>query len=149
VKKGHKLYVEGKLQTRQWDDQQGVKHYKTEVIVEQVVFLTPSSQGSAPQEPQQEQQPYSQPTQQAGMHYEPVQQQQQYQQPRQPAQQQQQRPAQQQRPQQHPQQQGGYQQRTTQQRPQQPQPQWSKPGNFNTAAPTQGGDFGSDDDVPF
>jgi len=31
VKKGRQLYVEGKLQTSNWLDPQGVKHYKTEI----------------------------------------------------------------------------------------------------------------------
>ena len=33
LKKGSKVYVEGKLQTRSWDDQSGQKRYKTEVQV--------------------------------------------------------------------------------------------------------------------
>jgi len=32
VVKGRQLYVEGKLQTRDWVDPQGVKHYKTEIV---------------------------------------------------------------------------------------------------------------------
>jgi len=31
VKKGRQLFVEGRLQTRNWVDPQGVKHYKTEI----------------------------------------------------------------------------------------------------------------------
>ena len=34
LKKGSKIYVEGKLQTRQWEDQQGQKKYTTEVVVD-------------------------------------------------------------------------------------------------------------------
>ena len=34
ILKGNKLYVEGKLQTRDWVDPQGVKHYKTELVVQ-------------------------------------------------------------------------------------------------------------------
>lgn len=34
VKKGSKLYVEGKLQTRKWQDQQGQDRYTTEVVVD-------------------------------------------------------------------------------------------------------------------
>jgi single-strand DNA-binding protein len=34
VKKGSKLYVEGKLQTRKWQDQNGQDQYATEVIVD-------------------------------------------------------------------------------------------------------------------
>jgi single-strand DNA-binding protein len=33
LKKGSKAYVEGKLQTRSWDDQQGQKRYTTEVVL--------------------------------------------------------------------------------------------------------------------
>lgn len=34
VKKGSKLYIEGKLQTRKWQDQEGKDHYTTEVVVD-------------------------------------------------------------------------------------------------------------------
>lgn len=37
--KGALVYVEGRLHTRRWDDQQGVTHYRTELIANQVVFL--------------------------------------------------------------------------------------------------------------
>lgn len=33
VKKGSKLYVEGKLQTRKWQDQSGADRYSTEIVV--------------------------------------------------------------------------------------------------------------------
>ena len=33
LKKGSKIYVEGKLQTRKWQDQQGQDRYTTEVVV--------------------------------------------------------------------------------------------------------------------
>jgi single-strand DNA-binding protein len=39
ITKGKQLYVEGRLQTRTWDDDQGVKHYRTEVIANQLLFL--------------------------------------------------------------------------------------------------------------
>jgi len=39
ITKGRQLYVEGRLQTRTWDDDQGVKHYRTEVIANQVLLL--------------------------------------------------------------------------------------------------------------
>ncbi|PIV90812.1 single-stranded DNA-binding protein [Candidatus Gracilibacteria bacterium CG17_big_fil_post_rev_8_21_14_2_50_48_13] len=38
-KKGKKVYVEGRLQTRSWEDQQGVKHYKTEINAENLIML--------------------------------------------------------------------------------------------------------------
>ena len=31
--KGQQVYVEGRLQTRQWDDDGGVRHWKTEVVI--------------------------------------------------------------------------------------------------------------------
>ena len=41
VKKGHKLYVEGKLTTRSWDDKEsGQKKYKTEIIVNDLSLLS-------------------------------------------------------------------------------------------------------------
>ena len=39
LKKGSKLYVEGKLQTRSWDDQSGQKRYTTEVVVNDMQML--------------------------------------------------------------------------------------------------------------
>lgn len=33
LKKGAKVYVEGRVKTRKWDDDKGVTHYKTEVLV--------------------------------------------------------------------------------------------------------------------
>jgi single-strand DNA-binding protein len=37
--KGRSVYVEGRLQTRSWDDKDGKKRYSTEVVAERVVFL--------------------------------------------------------------------------------------------------------------
>jgi len=34
VRKGSQIYVEGKLQTRKWTDQQGVERYTTEIVVD-------------------------------------------------------------------------------------------------------------------
>jgi single-strand DNA-binding protein len=39
LNKGRQVYVEGKLQTRQWEDQQGQKKYMTEVVASTVQFL--------------------------------------------------------------------------------------------------------------
>lgn len=39
ITKGKQLYIEGRLQTRSWDDDQGVKHYRTEVIANVVQLL--------------------------------------------------------------------------------------------------------------
>ena len=40
LKKGNKIYVEGKLQTRSWDDQNGQKRYTTEVVVNSMEMLS-------------------------------------------------------------------------------------------------------------
>ena len=48
--KGRTVYVEGRLQTRSWDDKEGKKRYSTEVVAERVVFLGgqgPSAEGGA------------------------------------------------------------------------------------------------------
>lgn len=44
VKKGSLLYVEGRLATRSWDDQSGVKKYTTEIIVESFKMLDGKSE---------------------------------------------------------------------------------------------------------
>ena len=37
--KGRQVYVEGRLQTRSWEDQQGNKRYTTEIVANTVQFL--------------------------------------------------------------------------------------------------------------
>ena len=39
LKKGSKVYIEGKLQTRSWDDKDGNKRYTTEVVCNDFMFL--------------------------------------------------------------------------------------------------------------
>ncbi|MEX2225120.1 MAG: single-stranded DNA-binding protein [Dehalococcoidia bacterium] len=39
LQKGRQTYVEGRLQTRSWEGQDGQKRYKTEVVAETVLFL--------------------------------------------------------------------------------------------------------------
>lgn len=39
LKKGAQVYIEGALETRSWDDQAGVKRYKTEIIAEDMIML--------------------------------------------------------------------------------------------------------------
>ncbi len=41
LRKGRKVYVEGRLQTRQWEDQQGQKRYTTELVANTVTALDP------------------------------------------------------------------------------------------------------------
>lgn len=49
LSKGRQVYVEGRLQTRSWEDQQGQKRYTTEVVGSTVQFL-----GSRDQQPSTE-----------------------------------------------------------------------------------------------
>jgi single-strand DNA-binding protein len=56
VRKGMKLYVEGKIQSRTWDDKQGVRHQRVEIMVDNLELLTPVAQQNI-----QPSQNYSQP----------------------------------------------------------------------------------------
>ena len=54
VKKGQKIYVEGKLKTRSWQDKDGSTRYTTEVIADELTILSRNDNSSA-----QSQAPYS------------------------------------------------------------------------------------------
>jgi single-strand DNA-binding protein len=45
LKKGSKVYVEGRLQTSDWVGQDGVKRYKTEIVLENMIMLDRAGQG--------------------------------------------------------------------------------------------------------
>jgi single-strand DNA-binding protein len=48
VKKGAKLYVEGKITTNSWDDKEtGVKKYRTEILVNELVLLSGREDGAS------------------------------------------------------------------------------------------------------
>ena len=55
LKKGQLVYVEGKLQTRNWEDKDGVKRYTTEVLCEMFTMLgrKMDNEGGAQQAPSQ------------------------------------------------------------------------------------------------
>ena len=55
VHKGDKLYVEGKIRTRSYDDQNGAKRYVTEIFVDNMEMLTPKGTGSGSYAPAQQQ----------------------------------------------------------------------------------------------
>lgn len=40
IKKGTRIYIEGRLQTRSWDDKEGKKQYKTEVVSDRVILIS-------------------------------------------------------------------------------------------------------------
>lgn len=56
LKKGSKVYVEGRMQTRNWEDDKGVKHYKAEIVAEDMILLSskgpfePASSETTPKE---------------------------------------------------------------------------------------------------
>ncbi|MFA4818741.1 MAG: single-stranded DNA-binding protein [Patescibacteria group bacterium] len=39
LKKGAKVFIEGRIQTRSWDDAQGQKHWRTEIIADNMIML--------------------------------------------------------------------------------------------------------------
>lgn len=47
LSKGKLIYLEGKLQTRSWDDKTGVKRYTTEILANTIQFLSPSAGAGA------------------------------------------------------------------------------------------------------
>lgn len=64
LRKASRVYIEGRLQTRQWQDQEGQNHYRTEVIAHDMIILDSRShrdhvsdapdrptRGSAPAQP--------------------------------------------------------------------------------------------------
>ncbi len=46
LKKGSKIYLEGRLQNRNWDDKEGKKHYATEIIATDLIMLGGSKKDS-------------------------------------------------------------------------------------------------------
>ena len=46
--KGQRMYIEGRLQTRSWDDKEGNKRYSTEIVANDFMFL--SARDGAPRE---------------------------------------------------------------------------------------------------
>ena len=69
VKKGTQVYIEGRLRTRSWDDQNGNKRYVTEIVADTLQLLgrRPEGQGQqqggyqTPGQQPYQQQPYQQP----------------------------------------------------------------------------------------
>lgn len=83
VKKGTQVYIEGRLRSRSWDDQNGNKRYVTEIVADTLQLLGRRPEGQQQGGYQQPaQQGYQQPTyQQPGVQQQPT-----YQQPVQQAQ---------------------------------------------------------------
>lgn len=51
VKKGDKLYIEGKIHTRSYDDRNGATRYVTEIWADAMEMLTPKSSSSTSTQP--------------------------------------------------------------------------------------------------
>ena len=47
LKKGSQIYVEGKLQTRKWQDKEGKDRYTTEIVVNEMTMLGGKSTGGS------------------------------------------------------------------------------------------------------
>ncbi|QNJ97266.1 single-stranded DNA-binding protein [Constantimarinum furrinae] len=64
LNKGDKVYIEGRLKTRKWQDDQGQDRYSTEIHCTDFTFLTPKNESSpgAPQNNAANEQPVSQPS---------------------------------------------------------------------------------------
>ncbi|NIA02145.1 MAG: single-stranded DNA-binding protein [Nitrospirae bacterium] len=50
LKKGSKVYIEGRLQTRDWEGEDGVKRYRTEITADNMIMLDSRGGGGAPME---------------------------------------------------------------------------------------------------
>lgn len=57
--KGSKVYIEGKLQTREWTDNEGVKKYTTEIVAREMKMLDGRNSDQSSQERQEYQAPSS------------------------------------------------------------------------------------------
>ena len=51
LSKGRQVYIEGRIQTRDWEDQNGVKRYTTEIVASQMQMLG-SRDGAGPGKPE-------------------------------------------------------------------------------------------------
>ncbi|CZF78445.1 MULTISPECIES: single-stranded DNA-binding protein [Grimontia] len=89
LKKGSKVYLEGRLQTRKWQGQDGQDRYTTEIVANEMQMLDSRSGGGvgqgAPMQQQPQQGGWGQPQQPQQSNYQPQQQPAQQQQPQQQA----------------------------------------------------------------
>ncbi len=52
LRKGDKIYIEGKIKTREYTDKDGIKKYFTEIHVQQFTFLSPKVADATPVNPE-------------------------------------------------------------------------------------------------
>jgi single-strand DNA-binding protein len=45
VKKGSKIFVEGRIQSREWQGEDGVKRYRTEIVADNMIMLDRKGEG--------------------------------------------------------------------------------------------------------
>ena len=45
LSKGKQIYIEGRIQTRDWEDREGVKRYTTEIVASQMLMLGSKDSG--------------------------------------------------------------------------------------------------------
>ncbi|MEW6428906.1 MAG: single-stranded DNA-binding protein [Thermodesulfobacteriota bacterium] len=45
LSKGSRIYIEGRLQTRKWEDRDGVSRYTTEIVAREMKMLSPKGSG--------------------------------------------------------------------------------------------------------
>ncbi|MHB9030744.1 MAG: single-stranded DNA-binding protein [Candidatus Latescibacterota bacterium] len=57
LRKGSKVYIEGRIETRSWEDQNAQKHYATEVIGNDLIFLDPKGHNSGQNSGQESSEP--------------------------------------------------------------------------------------------
>ncbi len=50
LSKGQQVYIEGRLQTRGWEDEAGNKHYRTEVVANEMIALGERREAQAPKQ---------------------------------------------------------------------------------------------------
>ena len=47
LRKGSKIYIEGRLETQSWDDQSGNKKYRTEIVADNMIMLDRKSEANS------------------------------------------------------------------------------------------------------
>jgi single-strand DNA-binding protein len=46
LKKGSRVYIEGRLETSSWEDENKKKHYKTEIVIDDMIMLDSKGENS-------------------------------------------------------------------------------------------------------
>jgi single-strand DNA-binding protein len=62
LSKGSRVYIEGRIQTRQWEDKDGNKRYTTEIVAREMKMLSPRGTTAGNDSGHDEQPPLPEPT---------------------------------------------------------------------------------------